>query len=60
MKLKPSLAEQWEIQRQPLANFTDAADMETTPRICFLIRVIAAPDDLDQMGRAEIESLFET
>jgi hypothetical protein len=59
MKLKPSLAEQRKIQRQPLANFADAADVETTRRIGFLTGVIAVSDNFDQMGRAGIKSLFE-
>jgi hypothetical protein len=53
------LAEQQEIQHQPEVNFADAADAETTPRVFFLIEVIAVLNDFDQMGRAEIESLFE-
>jgi hypothetical protein len=56
MKPKNSLAQQREVQRQPLANFADAADVETTSRICFLIGVIVLLDDFNQMGRAEIES----
>jgi len=47
MKPKPSLAEQREIQRQPLANFADAANVKTTPGICFLIGAIVIPDDFD-------------
>jgi hypothetical protein len=59
MKLKTPLAEQREIPRQPLANFTDAADVETTQRLGFLIGTVAVPDDFDQMGQAEIKNLFE-
>jgi prevent-host-death family protein len=36
----------------------DAADVGTTPRIGFLAGEIAVPDDFDQMGRDEIETLF--
>ena len=60
MKPKNPLAEQGEIPHQPLVNFADAADVETTPRVGFLMGTIAAPDDFDQMGQAEIRNLFET
>jgi prevent-host-death family protein len=36
----------------------DAAEAGTTPRIGFLTGEIAVPDDFDQMGRDEIETLF--
>jgi len=60
MKPKNPLAEHREIPSQPLANFDDAANVETTQRIGFLIGAVAVPDDFDKMGRAEIKNLFET
>lgn len=36
----------------------DAAEAGATPRIGFLTGEIVVPDDFDQMGRDEIETLF--